>query len=285
MTVAVANPQDLRLAIVGFGRAGQARARAIEALSGVALAGVVRREPGAADLASMLAEPTLDAVLVCTPNLLHAETVARCLDAGKHVAVEFPLAASRAEAEVLFERARTGDRVLHVEHIELLSPSQLEQRGQVARMGTLRSGCLRFTGGSKGWIGDTSLAGSPALRAIARLHRLVDLFGKAEVTDADLKSDGSEYQLQVELRFLSGGTAILEEQRGPDVSRSTDWDFECARGALGNPEAANSKGLFQQDLEVFLGRIQGTQQSYVDDVRVLHVLELVEAIERLTQAE
>jgi len=45
------------------------------------------------------AHPDLDAVNVCTPNGLHAEHALKCLDAGKNVVVEKPMALSKADCE------------------------------------------------------------------------------------------------------------------------------------------------------------------------------------------
>jgi UDP-N-acetyl-2-amino-2-deoxyglucuronate dehydrogenase len=45
------------------------------------------------------AYPDLDVVNVCTPNGLHAEHALKCLDAGKNVVVEKPMALSKADCE------------------------------------------------------------------------------------------------------------------------------------------------------------------------------------------
>src|SRR5436309_14585340 len=47
------------------------------------------------DLEEMLGDRDIDAVWICSPNHLHAEQVARCAAAGKHVLVEEPLATTR----------------------------------------------------------------------------------------------------------------------------------------------------------------------------------------------
>ena len=47
-----------------------------------------------------------------------------------------------------------------------------------------------------------------------------------------------------------------------------------------SPPAEPAGALFARDLEVFLDRIERGADSYVSDSTVLHVLELVGAIER-----
>ncbi len=272
----------LRIAVVGLGRAGRARVRAVETLDGVSLAGVVTRgnAPEARPLEDVLADPSVDAVCVCTPNLLHAEAVHRVLEAGKHAVVEYPLATTPAKARELFERARERDRVLHVEHIELLAPSQEAQRRRVERLGRLLGGSLRFRVAGEGWILDASLAGSPALRALARLHRLVDLFGEARVEGADLAERAAGgYHLEVDLSFHDGGRARLVEERGAGVARQVEWDLVCENGRLENPPAGTRSDLFERDLEHFVRRVREGVASYVTEERVLHVLELVRQID------
>ena len=176
----------IRFAVVGPGRAGRARIAALEGHARARCVAVVARE-GEPDFASVLRDPAVDAVCVCTPNALHAPQAEAALEAGKHVVVEFPLAPGPGLARRLLERARECDRVLHVEHIELLSASQRALRERAAGLGRPRGGELQFQGGNAGWIGASSSAGSPALRAVARLHRLVDLFGSARVASAALQ--------------------------------------------------------------------------------------------------
>lgn len=234
-------------------------------------------EPG---LDAVLADPDVDALLVCTPNLTHPELASAALAAGKHVLVEFPLAPGPDGARALFALARDAERVLHVEHIELLSPSQQAQRARVATLGRPRGGALEFRGASGGWIAEPALAGSPALCALARLHRLVDLFGEARVRAASLEGRPGGYRLRAEFAFADGGGAELVEERGPSLERATRWAIVCEGGVLDDPPPEPRAGLFRADLDVFVARVLDGAPSYVGEDRVLHVLELVREIER-----
>ena len=51
------------------------------------------------DLAAVLRDPEIDAVILCTPHTLHAGQVLAAAAAGKHVFCEKPLALTRAGAE------------------------------------------------------------------------------------------------------------------------------------------------------------------------------------------
>ncbi len=272
----------LALAVVGLGRAGRARVSALESHPSARLAAVVSRElgPAEATFEIVLEDPNIDGVILCTPNRLHAPAARAALERGKHVLVEFPLAETAAEGAELFACARRHERVLHVEHIELLSPSQKHQRERVRELGGLLGGGLVFTAPDEGWIGDAERAGSAALRAVARLHRLVDLFGEAEVREARLEVRGAGgIRLEVELAFRGGGEALLVEERGPGVSRQTRWAVRCEKGRLEDPPNEPPGALFRQDLDHFIQRVERGVDSYVAEDRVLHVLSLVEQID------
>ena len=64
-----------------------------------------------ADYRDLLALPDLDAVLICSPNHLHAEVAAAAFDAGKHVYLEKPLAPSLDEARPAIDAWRRSGRV------------------------------------------------------------------------------------------------------------------------------------------------------------------------------
>ena len=70
----------------------------------------------------LLADPDLDAVVVATPISTHHAIAAAALEAGKHVWVEKPFAASSEEAQDLIARAEAAGRVLLPGHTFLYSP-------------------------------------------------------------------------------------------------------------------------------------------------------------------
>ena len=70
----------------------------------------------------LLDDPEIDAVAIATPVSTHAELASAALEAGKHVFVEKPLAASSAEAEDLISIANREGLVLMPGHTFLYSP-------------------------------------------------------------------------------------------------------------------------------------------------------------------
>jgi biliverdin reductase len=166
--------------LIGAGRAGRARARAIDADPRANLIGWHRGSldhPTArqfSELGDLLRQ--VEAVAVCSPSGFHRRQVQQALEADCHVLCEFPLALSAADAEQLFASARRSDKVLHVEHIGLLTPTAkwLRQRVQGRE---LWGGAVSFSSPGGRWLEDEGLAGSIAHRNLSRLHRVIDLFG------------------------------------------------------------------------------------------------------------
>ena len=89
------------------------------------LATAAARHPQARTTTSyeeLLEDPELDAVAIVTPVSTHYDLASAALEAGKHVLVEKPLAASSAEAARLIELAAQRSRVLLPGHTFLYSP-------------------------------------------------------------------------------------------------------------------------------------------------------------------
>jgi predicted dehydrogenase len=66
------------------------------------------------DWREMLEKAALDAVVVCTPNNLHAEPTVAALERGLHVLVEKPMALTGADARNMVQAADQANRVLMV---------------------------------------------------------------------------------------------------------------------------------------------------------------------------
>ena len=77
----------------------------------------------ATELAEALARPDLDAVILATPTQLHASQAIACLNAGKHVQIEIPLADNLPAAEAVARRQRETGLVAMVGHTRRFNPS------------------------------------------------------------------------------------------------------------------------------------------------------------------
>ncbi len=64
----------------------------------------------------MLKQSGVDLVTVITPHNIHAEQAIRCLNAGRHVIVEKPMALSTAQVDAMIAAAKKNKRMLSVYH-------------------------------------------------------------------------------------------------------------------------------------------------------------------------
>jgi 2-hydroxy-4-carboxymuconate semialdehyde hemiacetal dehydrogenase len=127
----------MRVILAGAGAFGQKHLDAIKVIRGIEVASLVGRElePTRAvarrygvahvttDLAEALAQPGVDAAILCTPTQLHAAQATQCLEAGKHVQVEIPLADNWASALAVAELQRRTGLVCMVGHTRRFNPS------------------------------------------------------------------------------------------------------------------------------------------------------------------
>jgi len=83
-------------------------------------------------LTDMLADESLDAVVIATPVPTHYALAKQALEAGKHVFVEKPPAMRAVEMDELVQLAADGDRVLMPGHLLLYHPAVLKLKELVA---------------------------------------------------------------------------------------------------------------------------------------------------------
>src|SRR5690606_23837136 len=87
------------------------------------------REHGVARLSvdptDLFADPDIDIIDICTPNMYHAPLTIAALEAGKHVICEKPLAPSPREIRKMIEaRDRSGKLLMTAQHFRFKGISQ-----------------------------------------------------------------------------------------------------------------------------------------------------------------
>jgi predicted dehydrogenase len=129
-------PLTPRMAVVGLGYWGPNLVRNLHELPDAelvavcdmreeALEAITRRYPAVGTTTSfdeIVADSSIDAVVLATPVSTHYPLALAAMEAGKHVFIEKPLAASSEEAHSLMEVARERDLVLMPGHTFLYSP-------------------------------------------------------------------------------------------------------------------------------------------------------------------
>jgi len=75
------------------------------------------------DLAEGLAQPGVEAAILTTPTGMHAKQGLMCLDAGKHVEIEIPMADNLKDSEALLKKQQETGLVGMVGHTRRFNPS------------------------------------------------------------------------------------------------------------------------------------------------------------------
>ncbi len=129
--------QPIRIALAGAGAFGEKHLDGLKNIPDVEIVSIISRtaEQAAAvaakygakhsstELDDALARDDVDAVILCTPTQMHAAQAIACMNAGKHVQVEIPLADSWADSEAVLAKQKETGLVCMVGHTRRFNPS------------------------------------------------------------------------------------------------------------------------------------------------------------------
>ena len=139
-------------AVIGVGSMGQHHARVLAELPNAELVAVADSNPETAarvatkygirpytDYRKLVKEQQPEAISIVVPTALHEEVATGALEAGAHVLVEKPIAATLEEGQRLINLARTMNRQLMVGHIVRFNPAtqMLKQKLEAGELGRI----------------------------------------------------------------------------------------------------------------------------------------------------
>lgn len=127
----------MKVVVAGAGAFGRKHLDGIKKIDGVEVVGIVDAvsdladkvaeqygvEQSTTDLAEALALPGVDAVILATPTQMHAQQAIQCMEAGKHVEVEIPVADSLADATAVLAKQQQTGLICQVGHTRRYNPS------------------------------------------------------------------------------------------------------------------------------------------------------------------
>ena len=127
----------MKVVLAGAGAFGQKHLDAMKLIGDIEVVSLVGRDLDATraaaekygvghvttELAEAIAQPGVDAVILCTPTQMHAEQALLCMRAGKHVMVEIPLADSWADSQAVAALQQQTGLVCMVGHTRRFNPS------------------------------------------------------------------------------------------------------------------------------------------------------------------
>lgn len=313
-----------RVGLVGTGYAAKIRAESLQADGRgqlVAVAGNAERTQqfsatyGAEALPSwseLIARADIDLVIVATVNCAHGEIVRAALQAGKHVVVEYPLTLNWAEATELTRLAQAQQKLLHVEHIELLSGVHQAVAAALPSIGA--PFYVRYTNlnaqhpAPRKWTYSLQQFGFPLMGAVSRIHRLTNWFGPVATVSCQAQFDPdpgssespSEFYTaclcSAQLRFVSGliaevvygkGEAIWQSARILEIHGQQGGILvNGEQGVLVQPnqtqplEMGSRRGLFAKDTAMVLDHLTTSAPLYVSLEDSLYALKVADAARR-----
>jgi predicted dehydrogenase len=252
------------------------------------------------DWEAVAADGAIDAVVIGTPNALHAPQSIASLDAGKHVLVEKPMAVSVAECDAMIATARGSGASLMVAHCWRFHPGVLTMHGRIAagELGEIvktRGYGVHAGWGPSGWFVDRALAGGGAL---------VDMGVHAIDTARFLLGDPSPERVCAAIGTRYGdydvdddGILLISWSQGTNSVVESGWWQPHTEGLEAETEVYGTGGyarifpreepsedyehctqpMYTAQMREFLGAIEGGRQPMPsgEDGRV--VIEIVEA--------
>jgi len=95
-------------------------------------------------LDAALADPAVEAVVICTPTRSHCDLAVSALEAGKHVLCEKPMAVSAKDARKMIAASKKANKKLMISHNQRryephIKAKELLDRGEIGRLLTFRT--------------------------------------------------------------------------------------------------------------------------------------------------
>lgn len=247
----------LRVGLVGCGGMGTALARHCNSLEDAVVTGVYDPDASAAarvaeefgakvySSCSRLLRGAVDAVIVATPNDLHAPITIEAARRGKHVFCEKPMAMSVADCDAMIEAAEEAGIKLMVGQVLRLFPVFWKTR-EIAVSGEIGSPFLisvvrlgPIHGLARGWRATKKHSGGVLFEIhVHELDFMRWVMGEAESVYA---STGHFTPAQIEfedtavvhIRYKSGGIGILHCGTSSAMNRNAMM-VQCSEGTLTN---------------------------------------------------
>ncbi|XGV95915.1 MAG: Gfo/Idh/MocA family protein [Leptolyngbya sp. BL-A-14] len=319
--------RPLQVGVVGTGYAAKLRSQALQTeprATLIAVAGhtleatqTFSQSYGAEAIPSwqaLVQQPSLDLIIIATVNRDHGAIVRAALEADKHVIVEYPLALNGSEAAELIALAKTKNKLLHVEHIELLGNMHQALKASLPTIGSpffARYATIKpERPAPRRWTYHHELFGFPLIGALSRLHRLIDVFGAVATVSCQAQfSDRAESPepyyttcyCTAQLRFQSGmfaevvyakGEAIWQPERKMEVhGQAGALIFDGDQGTLVQAESSqpidlgSRQGLFAKDTALVLDYLLEGIPLYITPEASLYTLRVAEAAKRSAETK
>ncbi len=252
----------------------------------------------------LVTDESLNLVVICNANQLHGEITKLALENNKNVITEYPLSLDYLEAVELLQLAEKKEKLLHIEHIEILGGMHRAVQKYLPQIGRVFYG--RYTTidsknpAPKRWTFNHKLFGFPFKAALPRIHRFTHLFGEVKTVNCHKKywereEKGYYHGCLCDAQLLFKNDLIVDLMYGKgDIFIKSDRTFELygdkgkiifegMEGKLITEagtkpiELESRRGLFTMDTRMVLDYLFDNKPLYIDPESSLYALKIGEA--------
>lgn len=195
-------------------------------------------------LDEMAASPLIDAVYIASPNALHAPQAILCLDAGKHVLCEKPLASNAREACEMARAARRNGRTLMEAMKPTLTPNFGVVKEYLPRIGRPRRWFSSFGKYSSRYdalkdgklpnaFNPTLASGAAMDIGVYAIYPMVALFGRPESVHSTVVMLPSGVDGHGAVNYVyNGGEMLSTTLYSKMVDMGLPWEIEGEEGTI-----------------------------------------------------
>lgn len=263
--------------------------------------------------------PEIDAVIVATTTDTHADISVRCLDAGKHVLVEKPIARNLKETRQIVDASVKNRKILAVGmnnrfRMDSILSRNFVRNNELGDVFYVKTGWLKTQSSNEKWFSSNEKAGGGVFidNGIVMLDLGMWMLGFPEVKSVSSinyyhntkKVEDSNFTL---IKFRNGSSLTIEVSWS--LVREGEFFYCNVFGTSGsssiNPlhitkringqlyditpknirrSADVFRNSFENELAYFLGAIQGTHTPISTGKEALKVMELVDSVYKSAKA-
>lgn len=215
----------LGTAVIGCGVWGRNHARVYSELPSTRLLSVADLNPAVSkeigkryrakwhtDAESVIKDPEIDLISICTPTVTHYDIALKAIEEGKHILVEKPMTNTIEEAKALIEAAEKNSVILTVGFVERFNPAVQEAIKRVAdgEIGEVILAHTRRVSRSPGRIGDVGVIKDLAIHDIDIVNHIFKGDPESVYAIAGRIAHNYEDYANINIRYKGDRTAFVE---------------------------------------------------------------------------
>jgi len=272
------------------------------------------------DYTDMLNKADVDAVIIATPTNLHKQMAVDCLNAGKHVLVEKPLALNYTEGKEIVEAAIRNVKKLMVGMNLRYRPDSMLLRtlidaGEIGEPYYIKCGWIRKQSSSEKWFHKREEAGGGVILDLG-IHladlalwltdypKAISVSTKNFYHHAKNLEDTSVSMIRCENSLVINMEASWSLAEGKDIFNITiygtkgsiaanpfqlfkkveDEHIDLSSSITDSPTEAFKKS-YLNELKSFLGAVRGLNPVFSSGEEALHLFKLTEAMYKSAESD